>query len=119
MTFSGNLTGSHTSKEIASRDICNVKCEDQKLLKFSSLAPAALAYDQTQKKEISSLCASLAKEFHELYLRKALLHVIYCVRKNVENIPLGALFIAFPRRMVSKFLIFSSLTPVALAESEI
>ena len=35
MIISGNLNGSHTSKEIASCDICNVKGEDQKLLKFS------------------------------------------------------------------------------------
>ena len=67
------------------------------------------------EKEIFSLCTSLVKEFHELYLRKAPLPVIDCVRKNVENIPLGALFIAFSRRKVN-FLKLSSLAPAALAE---
>ena len=67
------------------------------------------------EKEIFSLCTSLVKEFHELHLRKAPFPVIDYVRKNVENIPSGAPIIAFSRRMVNKFLKFSSLAPAALA----
>ena len=68
------------------------------------------------EKETPSLCTSLVKEFHGLYLRKAPLPDIDCERNNLENIRLGEVCIGFSRRMVTKFLKLPSLAPTALAE---